>query len=278
MTTPCPPPPALTAVIVKRQVLLAVFLLSVLASASAQISKYSLFALAKAGKSEIDSVSSPSKGSLVYNTDDNQIYMHNGTEWKPVHKESTASVYGDIKYGVQTSDHLGWYILDGRPLTELSKSAQEAAISLGLSDSLPDARGRFLKSKSDESLLTKAGQSSYILNQENLPNVNFEVTTSSNGGHSHSGTTSTNGKHGHNYSKKHNHKVKGLKGGNDDFFLIGDHITEKISDGGAHNHSFTTNSSGNHSHNISVVSGGLEKPINNQPFYLVTHTFIYLGE
>ncbi|MFV0248750.1 MAG: hypothetical protein ACK5H1_07310, partial [Tenacibaculum sp.] len=141
MTTPCPPP-ALTAVIVKRQVLLAIFLLSVLASASAQISKYSLFALPKAGKSEIDSISSPSKGSLVYNTDDNQIYKYNGVHWLPVYKQHD---YGDIKYSVQPSDHSGWYILDGRPLTELSKSAQEAAISLGLSDSLPDARGRFLK-------------------------------------------------------------------------------------------------------------------------------------
>ncbi|MFV0249336.1 MAG: hypothetical protein ACK5H1_10330, partial [Tenacibaculum sp.] len=213
-------------------------------------------------------------------TDDNQIYMHNGTEWKPVHKESTASVYGDIKYGVQTSDHLGWYILDGRPLTELSKSAQEAAISLGLSDSLPDARGRFLKSRSsDESLLTKAGQNSYVLNQENLPNINFEGATSSNGGHSHSGTTKKNGKHSHTYEKHIISKLASWGTDPQTWFMTAEvHQDPNTSSNGAHSHGFTTNSSGNHSHNISVASGGLEKSINNQPFYLATHTFIYLGE
>ncbi|MFV0249159.1 MAG: hypothetical protein ACK5H1_09425 [Tenacibaculum sp.] len=241
------------AVFVKRQVLLAVFLLSVLVSASAQISKYSLFALPKAGKSEIDNVSSPNKGSLVYNTDDNQIYMHNGTDWQPVHKEDTTVVYGDIKYGAQTSDHLGWYILDGREISLLPSKAQQQAKELGFTTKLPDAKDRVLKHpNTNQNVGNIGGKATTTLTLNNLPNVNFAGSTDTSGGHSH---TIPRGQGGASLEY----------GKNPIYFYFYFAKTTPTSNSGAHRH------------NISVNSGGKNQPFEMYPPYLAVNTFIYLG-
>ncbi|MFV0249160.1 MAG: hypothetical protein ACK5H1_09430 [Tenacibaculum sp.] len=241
------------AVIVIRQVLLAFFLLSVLVCGSAQISKYSLFALPKAGKSEIDNVSSPNKGSLVYNTDDNQIYMHNGADWQPVHKENAAVVYGNIKYSVQSLDHLGWYILDGREISSLPNKAQQRAEALGFTTKLPDAKNRVLKHlNTSQNIGDIGGKATTTLTQNNLPNVNF------------AGSTDTSGDHNHTIPGSQD-KVSLAYGDNTIGFYVHANRTTPTSDSGAHKHS------------ISLNSGGKNQPFDMSPPYLAVNTFIYLG-
>ncbi|MFV0248066.1 MAG: hypothetical protein ACK5H1_03780 [Tenacibaculum sp.] len=248
--------PTLIAIFVKRQVLLAVFLLSVLVSASAQISKYSLFALPKAGKSEMDKVSSPNKGSLMYNTDDNQIYKYNGASWLPVHKEHD---YGDIKYSVQPLDHSGWYILDGREISLLPNKAQQQAKALGFTTKLPDAKDRVLKHpNTNQSIGYIGGKATTTLTQGNLPDVNF------------AGSTDTSGDHNHKYSSRTHYYLsdKSISTGENDQYAIGapeDFVYPE------------TLRSGTHSHNIRVNSGGSNQAFERYQPYLAVNTFIYLG-
>src|SRR5690606_19293112 len=51
---------------------------------------------------------------------------------------------GDVKHSFLTTDHDGWYLLDGRALTDLPQSAMDNAVSiLGLSSALPNANNRY---------------------------------------------------------------------------------------------------------------------------------------
>lgn len=194
-------------------------------------------------------------GMLLYNTTSGSglmpgVYFNDGGAWQ----KPAINNIGDIKYSFSNTDHNGWYLLDGRALSTLSANAQANAATLGFSGNLPNATDRYLKANDGtETLGNQGGSSSIVVSQANLPNVNF------------TGTTNTTGAHTHSYSDHGDTTIINLG-------LVG------LADGADNTTgSYTTGSAGNHSHTVSVASGGSNTPITNKPAYIVTNIFVYLG-
>ena len=61
-----------------------------------------------------NAISSPTNGLQVFDITTNSIWYYDGTSW--VNSVSVAS-FGDIKTGIQTADHNGWVLLNGRVKT-----------------------------------------------------------------------------------------------------------------------------------------------------------------
>ncbi len=198
-------------------------------------------------------------GVLVYNsstsgTADNAVqpglYYNDGSSWVPMAAESKK--IGDVKYGFQSSDHNGWYLLDGRSINSLSSVAKNSAITLGYASSLPDNQNRFLKTKLSSENTGATGGGAVALSRANLPNINFTGTTNSMGAHTHT------------YTDNSSATAASASGSNN-----------PISNSG--NGNYNTNSAGDHSHTLSVSSGGSNSPINYAPPYVTANMFIYLG-
>lgn len=194
-------------------------------------------------------------GMLVYNTTSGSglmpgFYFNDGASWQ---KPAITSV-GDIKYSFNPADHNGWYLLDGRALSSLSANAQANAATLGFSGNLPNATDRFLKANDGtETLGNTGGSATIVVAQANLPNVNF------------TGTTNTTGAHTHSYTDQGDTTIINLG-------LVGLGTGADNTSG-----SYTTGSAGNHSHTVTVASGGTNTPIVNEPAHIVTNIFVYLG-
>ncbi|MBP1617594.1 MAG: hypothetical protein H6Q14_1421 [Bacteroidetes bacterium] len=67
------------------------------------------------------------------------------------------AILGDIKNSVRTIDHSGWYLLDGRAVSDLPANAQTAANNLGFTSSIPDATDRVLKTNSGSETIGATG-------------------------------------------------------------------------------------------------------------------------
>lgn len=128
-----------------------------------------------------NAISAPASGLHVFDLTTNSLWFYNGAYWI---NYATQSKNGDIKSGIQSTDHEGWIKLDGRLLTSLSSSQQVVATSLGLSGTLPNASNSYL-SQNGGTLGTVSGANTVTLTQSNLPNVNFTGTAANAGGHSH---------------------------------------------------------------------------------------------
>jgi microcystin-dependent protein len=90
---------------------------------------------------------------------------------------------GDIKSGVQASDHSGWIRLDGRIKTSLTATQQTRATALGIGANIPDARDRgvvHFSTANSKALLSTGGSETKTIAQANLPNINL-----SGGAHGH---------------------------------------------------------------------------------------------
>ncbi len=200
---------------------------------------------------EMNSVTGANEGSMVYNIAHKTIYIFDGTNWVPVNQGFIS--IGEVKYSVVTSDHDGWYILNGRATSSLPTSAQTNATSLGFATSIPNSQNRILKHPSSgESVNDTGGSVSTALIRGNLPNINFTGTTSTNGNHSHTFNRSTG--------------------------------TDQVRNGADENRTFfnqsgttNTSTSGNHNHTVTVSSGGSNQSFERYQPYLVVNTFIYLG-
>ncbi len=111
------------------------------------------------------------------------FYYNNGNQW--IRLDTNPTKVGDIKYSYAISDHSGWYLLNGRAITSLPTNAQNVANGLGMSIHIPDATNKIFKAKGAEALYSTGGSNTTFLNQNQLPNVNFTGTTSSDGAHTH---------------------------------------------------------------------------------------------
>lgn len=223
---------------------------------------------------QMNAIPTPLEGALVYNTDLKCLHIHTNSVWK-----SMCGKTGEITSSIRTSDFDGWYLLDGRAISSLPANAQTVAASLGLAGNLPDASGKFLKTKNNdaETLLLTGGQNSTTLTQANLPNVTFSGTAATAGSHSHSGTANAAGIHSHSYVDRGNTTFS-TDGGSGNPLADNTSGTYSTGSAGNHAHTLTINANGDHAHTVSVSSGGSDTSINNQPNYLVVNTFIYLGE
>lgn len=217
----------------------------------------------------LTSITSPSpftsniEGMWIYNTatagtaPNNVIpglYYNDGSKWVLMSINNDLPRMGDIKSSIINADHDGWYILNGRNISTLPAIAQATAASIGLGSALPNSNDRIIKGKNiSESFAATGGANSYSISQANLPALTFSGNTSSNGAHSH---TYTN--RGVDYW---NYNAGGLT------------ATRTIN-----TETRTTQASGDHSHTISVSSGGSNTPISQYPKHMVVQYFIYLGK
>lgn len=169
-------------------------------------------------------------------------YFFNGSVWIKLGVHDYKTVLGRVKNSFQTSDHDGWYLLDGRAISAFSSNVQTAAKSLGFATTLPDGRDRVLKSKTGtEALGSVGGSNTKTITRENLPNISLSstlsATTSSNGAHTHSfsATSSDNGGHTHTLS------ATSASVGHQ-------HSLSLTSTNTAHTHSFSATSTSNGAH------------------------------
>lgn len=205
-------------------------------------------------------LSNHTNGIIVYNlattNGDNSvtpgIYINDGTKWC---KLTTGQInYGDIKHSFNSIDHDGWYLLNGRAISSLSISAQQIATSLGITGNLPNASDRLLKNSSvSENTLISNGSDSFTILTTNLPNVNFN------------GSTTMDGLHSHTYLDNPTNSTLVVSGANNPISN-----TESITR--------ATSTSGTHTHTISFTLGGNSQPIPYKPKSINTNIFIYLGK
>ncbi|WP_157811747.1 hypothetical protein [Tenacibaculum sp. SZ-18] len=201
---------------------------------------------------EITNTTNPVEATIAYSTNEKIFYYYNGNTWIPFFTSSQN--FGDIKYGIQTNDHNGWYLLNGRNISTLSSNARTTAISLGFTSTLPNATNRVLKHpNSGENVGELGGQEQITLSRANLPNLDF------------TGSTTTNGNHSHTISRQtRTERIVNRFDDNRTYF----------GDSGTTN----TSTSGDHSHTVTVSSGGSNQPFETYQPYLVVNTFIYLGD
>lgn len=191
------------------------------------------------------------------------LYYNDGVQWNMM---GSTLALGDMKYSLETTDHNGWFLLNGRGVSSLPSIAQNNAIAIGINSTLPNCDDRFLKTTDGtESMQIVGGTNNIILTQDNLPNVTYNVSTTTDGNHSHSYTDSHN-----------NAKTLGLA---TNVIALVPMISEVVGTNDIWPTTlFSTENKGNHSHTITVPSGGNSHSINATPKHMVTNVFIYLGE
>lgn len=181
------------------------------------------------------------------------LYYNDGSVWQRL--EGFSPDVGKIKNSVETADHNGWYLLNGRALSSLPAVAQTSAADLGFVTNLPNSADRYLKGNNGaESFAQSGGAVSYVLTGSNLPNINYTGVTGAAGSHQHSFTS---------YGNTYWHGP------------VGTAVSGLTTVGGD---TRTTGSAGDHTHSITVPTGGSNTPVNFVPRHLVVQTFIYLGK
>lgn len=190
---------------------------------------------------------------------------------------------GDIKTGIQSGDHDGWYVLDGRAVSTLSAKAQGNAVSLGYSTNLPNLAGRMLKTRgSSEALGSTGGANTVTLIQANMPNYTLPAAVSSgvSSTHTHIAIVDSAGKHAHTAAGQNLElalKNYSNSGSNTDTAVVKGSPTPFNTDpNGDHTHNLNVAAAGDHNHTISVSTGGSSTPIDIRQPYFVVRTFIFL--
>lgn len=180
------------------------------------------------------------------------FYYNDGTAWHRIGIDRP--IAGDIKHSAISSDHDGWFLLNGRAVSTLPVTAQAYAANLGFAINLPNAQDRLLKAKTGAEVLGSAGGSaSFSLVQANLPNFTF------------AGTMTTSGTHSHSYTDRGSGSGASAEVGSDQ--TVADNTSG----------SANTSSAGAHTHTFSVSTGGSATPIPLKPLFLATNIFVYLG-
>lgn len=223
-------------------------------------------------------------GAIRYNTSGVLEYS-NGSSWITL----AAPSFGDIKSGIQTSDHNGWVRLDGRSKSSLTSTQQARANTLGIGANLPDATNAYLV-QNGGTIAAVTGSNTVTLTQANLPLYNLPTaTTSSAGSHTHtvdpaSVNTNTTGSHTHTGSVGGSTWNGGGSwvGGFDAGGFNLNVPTLTINSAGDHAHSVdipatTSSTAGDHIHTVTVSSGGSGTAINIAPRSMSVNMFIYLG-
>ncbi|MGC5743383.1 hypothetical protein [Chryseobacterium sp. NFX27] len=171
--------------------------------------------------------------------------------------------YGDIQYSYTSTDHEGWYLLNGRALSTLPANVQSRATALGIAGSLPNATGRYIKQGTPGTL---SGATSVVISRANLPNFVF------------SGNTTTL-YHTHPLVSPGAAQVRGtdilqtVNGNANSWQLAGGAIVGSILSNGT----YTSSASGAHNHTVTIPTGGTGTGVVLAPDYIQFNYFIYLG-
>ncbi len=171
-----------------------------------------------------------------------------------VNNASDLDFVGDLKYALRTTDHDGWFKLDGASYTShsMTQSQQNAATSLGFSGSLPNLTNAYLSQKGG--LGGFSGSNTATLVRTNLPDVTLTGTTSTGGSHTH----------GLRFGQVNGDDYSLLDGGGGSF--VGNEPAPVLA-GGDHNHTFTTSS----------LNSSPQTPISTTPLTYSANLFVYLG-
>lgn len=171
------------------------------------------------------------------------------------------ATYGDIKESRLTTDHCGWYLLNGRAINTLSAKAQANATALGLGANLPNFTNRFTRTKQGaETLATTGGAATVTLNPANMPNFNMNITAFTAGDHSHSVVDRNQ------YNPGGTAGFANVLNGGDINSRADNATTNTLYTAGSHTHPFT----------ISSYGGGGSFPL--VPPYIQYASFVYLGK
>jgi hypothetical protein len=167
---------------------------------------------------------------------------------------------GDVKPSYVTTDHDGWYLLNGRNISTLPAAAQANATTiLGITTTLPDAAGRYsIGTIATPGSIT--GNNTITLTRANLPSFSFNYTTSADGAHNHTVTYQTV-------------RVNTANGGGNNVhdYWLGGSFT------GGGNYPQSTTAVG-HFHTYTATSGGNSDPVDIRPSALNANYFVYLGQ
>ena len=235
-------------------------------------------------------IASPAKGLMVFDTTTNSFWYYDGAFW--VNSQAIAS-YGDIKSGIQATDHNGWVKLDGRLTSTLSATQRTVLSSLGISTTLPNASDSYLVQKTG-TLGSVSGSNTTTIAQANLPNVTFTGTALDAGSHAHntdpaSFNSQTAGNHTHGIGRRSNQDAGAYDPGDgrrwenstitSDRGYYGEFQTASS---GNHSHiidvpNTTSTTAPNHSHTVNVSSGGSGVALSIAPKSMIVNMFIYLG-
>lgn len=188
-----------------------------------------------------------------------------GVTWKKISGNSPMTVinYGDVKTGIQSTDHNGWIKLNGRAKSTLSSTQQAQATALGIGTNLPNADNAFLV-QNGTTLGSLSSSNTKTIAQANLPNVTL------------GGSTSTDGSHTHTINVNNNQVV-----------LVSDGAVTSMAEGNSNwssgavaRSASVISSSGNHAHTLTTnsINGNVtQTQLDITPRSLSVNTFIYLG-
>lgn len=223
----------------------------------------------------------------VYSNTDGRSFV----TWKKISGNAPMTVinFGDIKTGIQSTDHNGWVKLDGRLKSSLTATQQSQATALGVGANLPDATDAVLV-QSSGSLGSVTGSMSRTLAQNQLPNITPTISVNNT-----TATMQSAGAHDHPVNVVPN-STGGYANGNPFAFKKGvapspmNETYADVTDRGNSSTYITTGiigSAGDHTHVIdphnhtatstSINGGVTQQTIDITPRKLVVNTFIYLG-
>jgi hypothetical protein len=219
----------------------------------------------------INNSATGSQTGKAQNIDNIGFYYYSGSLWEKLFYTDKSDLIGNIKYSIKTTDHSGWYLLDGRDVATFQATVQAKAQALGFTTNIPNASDRVLKTKNTaEGLGTIGGSNLLAISQSNLPNITLTGNTS--------GTTTASGTHAHGPAAGSAYLLSGTTYSNN-----GNGYGSAGSGGwGGVNWRANTTASGIHTHTfsgtVSTPLGGGDQPIDNRSPYLSVNTFIYLGQ
>jgi hypothetical protein len=163
---------------------------------------------------------------------------------------------GDVKYSEISTDHDGWYLMNGRNISTITNisAKQEATTIFG--STLPDMDNKYMIADySTGARMTNIGQNSFTVANSNIQSAT--ITTATNGDHTH---TFNDYYGGENYNTAIN--TSETPGDGDSPFAY---------------FSNTTASSGSHTHTVDIGTGS-PTSIDNRPVSKKMYAFVYLGE
>lgn len=219
----------------------------------------------------VNNAATGSQTGKAQNIDNTGFYYYNGSIWEKLFFTDKSSLVGNVKYSIKTTDHDGWYLLDGRAVSTFPATVQAKTQALGFTTNIPNASDKVLKSKNTaESLGTIGGSNLFAISQSNLPNITLTSNTS--------GTTTASGAHAHGTAVGSAYLLSGTSYSNN-----GQGYGNAGSGAwGGVNWRANTAAAGAHAHTFSGAAstplGGGGQSIDNRAPYLSVNTFIYLGE
>ncbi|MCU0327972.1 MAG: hypothetical protein MUE53_03175 [Chitinophagales bacterium] len=233
-----------------------------------------------------NAIASPTDGLLIFQTNNSTsgvsepagFWYCKGGIWYRL-SDGTPKI-GDVKYSARTTDHNGWFKLDGRLLTTLDPNQLANAQGLGLTTNLPNSNGRalmftgaaFAQNNNIDNL--RSVQNSHITPYNYVSSVSTIAghlhalnSITAAGGHNHQYWGSTIGDAVPNTTGLFQTNVMSAPTGLGTTSPAGGHFHTSIVSQGDHNHTFQ-----------SFDNQGGNIPISVENSYHSFNTFIYLGQ